>query len=129
MKKAKEVEGKLGEVVKIKGDIERMIEESIKRNMEGVKEYFEENRKNEMEAMADVIANQLKEQEERWREERRGKDDEIRKFLRETRANNMQIKGRMRNLSDEVTRDRAARVKVEKKLDINITKNEEEWVD
>ena len=33
MKKAKEVEGKLGEVVKIKGDIERMIEESIKKNV------------------------------------------------------------------------------------------------
>ena len=75
-----------------------------------------------MKAMADIIANQLKEQEERWREERRGKDDEIIKFLRETRAENYQIKERMRNLSDEITRDRAARVEVEKKLDFNTSK-------
>ena len=125
MKKAKEVEGKLGEVVKIKGDIERMIEESIKKNVKGVRDYLDENRKSDMQGIAEIVANQMRAQEERQREERKGKDEEIMKFLRETRADNMQIKERKRYLSDEITRDRAARVEVEKMLDFNIIKNEE----
>ena len=79
VKQTKEIEGKLEKVVKINGDLEDMIEENINKNMD---EHMEKN----MKGMADIIAKELKAQEERQGNERREKYEEIIKLLRERHA-------------------------------------------
>ena len=113
MQQAKEVEGKLEEVVGIKKELEEMIKEKIKKNME---EHREENLSN----IAEIITRELKTQEER----REKRDEEILKLLRETKADNYQMKTRMITMSEEIKRDRDERVKLEKKVNDNVVKNE-----
>ena len=118
VKQTKEIEGKLEKVVKINGDLEDMIEENINKNMD---EHMEKN----MKGMADIIAKELKAQEEMQGNERRERDEEIIKLLRETKADNLQVKERMKNISAEIKRDRDERVKLDKKIEDNAVKNEE----